>query len=49
MALAKICPVAMLFMRCEKGLSHHPGEAVDVNDIEAALKVMFAFIEDYAE
>ena len=47
MAMAAICPVAMLFMRCEKGLSHHPAEAIAVHDIEVALKVMFAFIEDY--
>jgi allantoate deiminase len=47
MAMAAICPVAMLFMRCEKGLSHHPAEAIAVHDIEVALKVMFAFVEDY--
>ncbi|MEM5497448.1 allantoate amidohydrolase [Paraglaciecola mesophila] len=48
MAMADICPVAMLFMRCEKGLSHHPGEAIEVPDIEVALKVMFAFLQNYA-
>ena len=47
MAMAAVCPVAMMFMRCEKGLSHHPAEAIDVPDIEAALKVMFAFLKEY--
>lgn len=45
MAIAPLCPIAMLFVRCEKGISHHPAEAVDPNDIESALAVMHQFCE----
>ena len=43
MEMANICPVSMLFMRCEKGISHHPDEAVDASDINVALQVLNAF------
>ena len=39
-ALARICPVAMLFLRCEGGISHNPAENVDVRDVAIALDVM---------
>lgn len=48
MAIADICPVAMLFLRCEKGISHHPAESVLVEDIEAGLKVLVNFVQFYA-
>ena len=48
MEMAKICPTSMLFMRCEKGLSHHPDEAIDVKDINVALQVLNAFFQDIA-
>jgi allantoate deiminase len=35
--LARITPVAMLFVRCAKGLSHHPDESVEPEDAEAAM------------
>lgn len=45
MALADICPVAMLFVRCDKGISHHPAESVIQEDVEAALEVLANFID----
>jgi hydantoinase/carbamoylase family amidase len=39
-ALARICPVAMLFLRCEGGISHNPAENVDELDVAIALDVM---------
>ena len=48
MAMAQICPVAMLFTRCEKGISHHPGEAIVTEDIEASLRVLFETIKQLA-
>lgn len=48
MAMAQICPVAMLFTRCEKGISHHPGEAMTTEDIEASLRVLFETIKQLA-
>lgn len=40
MAMARLCPMGMLFVRCEKGISHHPAEAITAGDVEAALRVM---------
>ncbi len=45
-ALARICPVAMLFLRCEGGISHNPAENVDVLDVAVALDVMERAILD---
>ena len=45
-ALARICPVAMLFLRCEGGISHNPAENVDVPDVAIALDVMERAILD---
>lgn len=47
MAMAKIYPVAMLFMRCEKGISHNPTEAVSISDIIVATEVLAEFLINY--
>lgn len=44
-AVSAVSPVAMLFVRCFKGISHNPKEDVDVKDIAAAIKVSDNFIE----
>jgi allantoate deiminase len=38
MIVAARMPVAMLFVRCDKGISHHPAEAVSEQDVAAALE-----------
>jgi allantoate deiminase len=43
-AMAAITPVAMLFVRCRGGISHHPNESVKVRDIRAAISVVSDFI-----
>jgi allantoate deiminase len=43
--LSQLCPVAMLFVRCRDGLSHHPDEFVQLADIETALRTAVKFIE----
>lgn len=45
MAMAELCPVAMLFTRCEKGISHNPKEAIDVNDVATTLGVFDDFMQ----
>lgn len=45
MAIAQLCPTAMLFIRCEKGVSHNPAESASAEDAEAALQVMMQFLE----
>jgi allantoate deiminase len=43
--LASICPVAMLFVRCQGGISHHPAESVKTADVDAAIGVLTDFIQ----
>lgn len=38
--LGRICPVAMLFVRCEGGVSHDPRESVSEEDVAVALDVL---------
>ena len=43
-ALAAVCPVAMLFVRCKGGLSHHPAESVQAADVAKAIAVCRDFV-----
>ena len=47
MAIADLCPVAMLFVRCTGGVSHHPDEAVIADDVTVALDVLIDTIRRY--
>jgi allantoate deiminase len=49
MVMASLCPTAMLFIRCEGGVSHNPAEAVTAADADAALRVMLGFIDKLGE
>jgi len=42
--VSSIAPVAMLFVRCRKGLSHHPDEFVARGDLAAALRIVIDFL-----
>ncbi|HSK99257.1 MAG TPA: allantoate amidohydrolase [Rubrobacteraceae bacterium] len=42
--VSALAPVAMLFVRCEKGISHHPAESVDKESVSAAIQVMGRFL-----
>ena len=48
MAVSHLCPVGMLFLRCERGISHHPAEAVTEADVARALAALIASIEALA-
>jgi len=43
-AIAPVAPVAMLFVRCFKGISHNPLEDVELKDIAAAVEISASFI-----
>jgi allantoate deiminase len=45
--LATLFPVAMLFVRCREGLSHHPDEFVSLEDIGVALQVTVEFLRSW--
>lgn len=44
MALVEIAPIGMLFVRCAGGISHHPAEAVALDDVATGLRVFARFI-----
>lgn len=43
--MSEVSPVAMLFVRCFKGISHNPLENVELKDLAAAIKVSDTFIQ----
>jgi hydantoinase/carbamoylase family amidase len=45
--LAPLCPVGMIFMRCTRGISHNPLEAVLPEDVEVATAALLHFIENF--
>jgi allantoate deiminase len=47
MAMIDIADVAMLFVRCRGGVSHHPDEHVDAADAEAGARVLLRLIENF--
>ena len=51
--MSALTPIAMLFVRCRGGLSHHPDEYAAPRDLAVALKVIVDFLQrlsaDYAD
>jgi allantoate deiminase len=47
MAMIDIADVAMLFVRCRGGISHHPDEHVDEADADAGARVLLRLIESF--
>jgi len=44
MAVVAVAPIAMLFIRCKGGVSHHPDESVTKADVAAALEAYEATV-----
>lgn len=42
--MAALCPAALLFVRCEEGISHNPAESVSEEDVRVAIDVMERFV-----
>jgi allantoate deiminase len=47
MAMGKLCPAGMLFVRCKDGLSHNPLESITVEDCAIGLKALTQFVRDF--
>ena len=47
MAMIDIADVAMLFVRCRGGISHHPAEHVEPDDADAGARVLLRLIENF--
>ena len=45
LAVSKLCPIGMLFVRCKGGVSHHPDESVKADDVEIATRVLLEFLD----
>lgn len=43
LAVCQLTDIAMLFMRCKAGVSHHPDEAISLSDLAVAAEVLFHF------
>jgi allantoate deiminase len=46
-AMAKLCPIGMLFVRCRGGISHNPKEYASPRDLGLAVAAMVGFIERF--
>lgn len=46
-AMSGLTDVAMLFVRCTGGISHNPAEAVETEDVAAAVAAVMAFLEAF--
>jgi allantoate deiminase len=47
MAIGKLCPAGMLFVRCKGGVSHNPLESITVEDCAIGLKALTQFTRDF--
>jgi allantoate deiminase len=47
MAIIDVADIGMLFVRCEKGISHNPAEAITLADVETSARVWLRFIENF--
>src|SRR5882757_7915525 len=47
MAMIDIADVAMIFVRCRGGISHHPDEHVDISDADAGARALLRLIENF--
>ncbi len=43
-AMADLCPISMLFVRCRGGISHSPEEYASAEDMGAAIRAMVRFL-----
>jgi allantoate deiminase len=43
--MSRLTEAAMLFVRCQGGVSHHPAESVAENDVAVAIDVLSKFLE----
>ncbi|WP_445502122.1 allantoate amidohydrolase [Microvirga sp. G4-2] len=44
-AIANLCPAAMLFVRCKGGISHNPAESITVEDADTAARVLLQAVK----
>ncbi|UVF19421.1 allantoate amidohydrolase [Microvirga terrae] len=47
-AMAGLCPSAMLFVRCKGGISHNPAESITIEDADVAARVLMDTVKQIA-
>jgi allantoate deiminase len=47
MAMKAVADIAMIFVRCERGISHNPAEAITTADAETGARVFLNFIHNF--
>lgn len=47
MAVARLTDIAMLFVRCDRGISHNPAESITAADAEAGARVLARFVDHF--
>jgi allantoate deiminase len=47
-AMANLCPSAMLFVRCKDGISHNPAESITTEDVDVAARVLIDAVKRIA-
>ena len=47
MAMIELTHIAMLFLRCEKGICHIPAVSVTLEDVRIGVSVLKDFIENF--
>ncbi|WP_298965861.1 M20/M25/M40 family metallo-hydrolase [uncultured Methylobacterium sp.] len=40
LALASLCPIGMVFVRCAGGISHCPAESITAQDVDVAVRLL---------
>jgi hydantoinase/carbamoylase family amidase len=48
MAMAALCPVGMVFLRCRGGVSHTPEEFLSAEDAEMGVEILVDFLKGFA-
>ena len=47
LAMAALCPIGMLFVRCKGGISHNPAESITAEDADIAVTVLVDFLRHF--
>jgi hydantoinase/carbamoylase family amidase len=47
MAIAKLCPIGMLFVRCAGGISHNSKESISLQDADTCVRVLLDFLRNF--
>jgi allantoate deiminase len=47
LAIAAMCPIGMLFVRCKGGISHNPAESITVEDADIAVRALLDFLRHF--